>query len=83
MTSYNLVCPFLTDDPTFAFGVEFGLLFARMGGRRRQDRRLLLPGKSGPHPALGEPAWLVRANDQPWGRDWFWCEIERQEAPAV
>ena len=32
--NYNLVCqfltPFLTDDPVFARGVEFGMLYARM-----------------------------------------------------
>jgi len=28
--NYTLVVPFLTDEPLFAFGVEYGLLFARM-----------------------------------------------------
>ncbi len=82
MTTYGLVCPFLTDDPMFAYGVEFGLLYARMNGgedhieeyfcRQNQERILLLANRLG---------WSVRAI-QSSGRDWFWCEMERQAAPA-
>ena len=83
MTTYGLVCPFLTDDPMFAYGVEFGLLRARMQGegeriedyftRENQERILLLANRLG---------WSVRAI-KPWGSGWFWCEMERQAAPAV
>jgi hypothetical protein len=79
MTGYDLVCPFLTDDPMFAYGVEFGLLVAKMKTedriadyfcRKNQDRILLLASRNG---------WAVvemKNND----RDWFWCELERQAA---
>lgn len=81
MTSHSLVCPFLTDDPAFAAGVEFGLLYARMrdGGdgviadfyqRENQDRILLLVSR------LGWRATKVEPRD----RCWFWCEMEN---PAV
>ena len=54
-TAYDLVCPFLTDDPVFAYGVEFGLLYARVQSgedeicdyfcRENQDRILLLASR--------------------------------------
>jgi hypothetical protein len=77
MTSFSLVCPFLTDDPMFAYGVEFGMLFTQMRGdqdriagyfcRKNQDRILLLASRLG---------WSV---DQikPWDNDWFWCALEK------
>jgi hypothetical protein len=77
MTTYSLVCPFLTDDPTFAYGVEFGLLYARMQTAKRikdyfcrenQERILLLANRLG---------WAVK-KIKPWGKDWFWCVLERQ-----
>ncbi len=83
MTTYNRLRPFLTDDPLFAYGVEFGLLYARMQNgedrigeyfcRQNQDRILLLANRLG---------WSVLAMKS-WGRDWFWCEMEKQPAPAV
>lgn len=30
--SYELMCPFLDQDPRYAFGVEFGLLWNRLKG---------------------------------------------------
>lgn len=82
MTTYNLVCPFLTDDPMFACGVEFGLLYARMRGevdriedyccRENEDRILLLADRLG---------WMVRSV-KTWDKGWFWCEMEREPAPA-
>lgn len=74
----TLVCPFLTDDPTYAYGVEFGMLFCEMSRkrkirgyycRRNQEQILLLANRLG---------WEVKAinhrNDQgqPWEKDWFW-----------
>ncbi|HJT76410.1 MAG TPA: hypothetical protein VJ739_04340 [Gemmataceae bacterium] len=82
MTTYGLVCPFLTDDPTFAYGVEFGLLYARMQSeaetisdyfcRENQDRILLLASRLG---------WAVK-RIKPWNKDWFWCALEKEAAPA-
>jgi hypothetical protein len=81
VATYSLVCPFLSDDPMFAYGVEFGLLYARMKDeaewiedyfcRENQDRILLLANRLG---------WAVRAV-KPWDKFWFWCELERQPAP--
>ncbi len=82
MTNYSLICPFLTDDPVFAYGVEFGLLLARMrsgadaiGGyfcQENQDRILLLANRLG---------WSVE-QIKPWDKDWFWCSIEKKATPA-
>lgn len=83
MPANTLVCPFLTEDPVFAYGVEFGMLFARMRAaedpiedffcRENQDRILLLAGRLGWH--------VVRL--KPWDRDWFWVSLQKQPAPAL
>ncbi len=80
-TKNTLLCPFLDDDPRFAFGVEFGLLWARMKDGEpiagyftvaNQDQILLAASRLGwtanmPDPP-GEPG--------PWLEDWFWLELE-------
>jgi hypothetical protein len=81
-TNYTLVCPFLTDEPAFVHGVEFGMLYARMREgadsvsdyftRDNQDRILLLASRLG---------WVVH-HMKPWGKDWFWCELEKTPASA-
>ncbi len=78
MPAHTLVVPFLTDDPMFAYGVEFGLLYAQARQeevleiedyfcRENQDRILLLASRLG---------WRV-AEMRPHDRDWFWCRLER------
>jgi hypothetical protein len=78
MAAHSLVVPFLTDDPAFAFGVEFGLLYARLSEgdeevadffcRENQDRILLMAGRLG---------WHVEEM-RPHDRDWFWCRLVKQ-----
>ena len=77
MAAYNLVCPFLTDDPQFAYGVEFGLLYARMKKARKirdyfcmanQEQILLLANRLG---------WKVR-RIKPWNKDWFWLSMVKK-----
>lgn len=82
VTSNTLVCPFLNSDPTFAFGVEFGLLYARMQASddsigqyftiQNQDQILLAASRLG---------WSVEEM-RPWGKDWFWCRLEKEPASA-
>jgi hypothetical protein len=82
MTTHTLVCPFLNSDPAFAYGVEFGLLYARMSNSdepvtgyftiQNQDQILLLASRL---------RWRVRELRR-WGKDWFWCELEKPPAPA-
>ena len=65
--AYGLVCPFLNDDPVYAYGVELGLLYARMNDsdgviedyfcRANQDQILL----------LAEPVTVVRCNHEGMG----------------
>jgi hypothetical protein len=78
MAQHTLVCPFLNDDPVFAYGVEFGMLYARMNGEspeiadyfclENQEQILLLASRLG---------WHIRETEQ-YGRDWFWCVMERK-----
>ncbi len=82
MTSNTLVCPFLNPDPVYAYGVEFGLLYARMQHsgepvadyftRANQDQILVLASRLG---------WSVE-EIRPWDKDWFWCRMEKVPAPA-
>jgi hypothetical protein len=79
MPGYGLVCPFLTDDPMFAFGVEFGMLYAQMQSGvsdirdyfciQNQEQILLLANRLG---------WRVQEM-RSWGADWFWCVMERND----
>lgn len=76
--NYSLVCPLLTDDPQFAYGVEFGLLRARMVSDdseiqdyffiENQDRIFLLASRDG---------WFVE-EWKPWGNEWFWCRLTKK-----
>jgi len=81
MSHYSLICPFLTDNPQFAHGVEFGLLYARMQSqeerisdyfhKENQDQILLLASRQG---------WYVRemkSFDKSFDKYWFWCVLEK------
>jgi hypothetical protein len=76
MPTNTLVCPFLNDDPVFAYGVEFGMLYARMQAedtiqdyfcRENQEQILLLANR------LGWTVNVVRPHDE----GWFWCEMSK------
>lgn len=78
MRSYTLEVPFLTDDPEFARGVEFGLLYARMQDvdegviedyflRTNQEQILLLANRLG---------WRVKRLKK-WDQYWFFCRMEK------
>jgi hypothetical protein len=79
MPSYGLICPFLDQSPRYAYGVEFGMLYARMDGgdedeiedyfcRANQDQILLAASRLGWHVATMEP----------WGSDWLRFRLERK-----
>lgn len=74
--SYGLICPFLGRDPRFAYGVEFGLLFARMNTETHiadyfcsanQEQITLLCNRLG---------WRI-VKMEPWGDDWHLIEMEK------
>jgi hypothetical protein len=83
MSASGLVCPFLTDDPMFAFGVEFGLLYAKMQSEvveikdyfclENQEQIFLLANRLG---------WRIQ-EIRPWGTDWFWCVLERKDPGII
>ena len=77
MTNHSLVCPFLTEEPSFAYGVEFGMLRERMRRQKviqdffsieNQDRILLLASRTG---------WKVRKCKRH-DKFWFWCELRKK-----
>jgi hypothetical protein len=76
---WGLVVPFLTDDKMFAYGVEYGLLYARVRhadkgetvkdyvSRENQERVLLMANRLG---------WSV-GKCEPHDECWFWLEMEK------
>jgi hypothetical protein len=78
--SYQLVCPFLADDPLFARGVEFGLLYARLAKgpprvrdyfqRDNQEQILLLASR------LSYDVAVMRPHDS----GWFWLDLRKRPA---
>lgn len=73
---WGLVVPFLTDDPVFAYGVEFGMLFMEMKDadavegiycRKNQDQILLLASRL---------KWKVEKME-PVDDDWFFLSMTR------
>lgn len=77
MTSHGLICPYIDNDPKFAYGVEFGMLFVRMRGdeeliegcflRANQDQILLACNW------LGWRAVKMKPHDE----DWMWFRLEK------
>ncbi len=81
--THTLACPFLNDDPVFAYGVEFGILYVRMRDgdedkikgyfcRANQDQILL---------AASRMRWAV-TEMKPWGKDWLWLSMEKNAGPG-
>lgn len=84
--NHTLVCPFLTDDPQFAHGVEIGILYTDMKCKRRihglyhranQEQIILMTNRLG---------WTIleleREQDrkEEWTKDWFWISMEKKDA---
>lgn len=80
MSRHNhiLVVPFLTDEPLFAYGVEFGMLYARMSDPATdliedyftlwlQEQITLTASRLG---------WKI-IEMRPYDEFWFWCRMER------
>jgi len=81
-TTNALLCPFLNQDPAYALGVEFGLLWGLMQDevtaelegyftRANQDQILLACNRLG---------WRA-AEMKPHDEGWMWYRLERNEAP--
>ncbi len=73
---YSLVCPFLTDDPVFARGVEIGMLFSRMQRRRKIRDYFLLANQEQITLLANRLGWRIQRME-PWGDDWFHCVMAR------
>ncbi len=78
MAEFELVMPFLTDDPMFAYGVEIGMLYTRMRDtkedvvegyfcRWNQDHITLMASRLG---------WKV-TEMKPWDKDNLWVRLEK------
>ncbi len=79
-SSFGLVAPFLTDDPVFAYGCEFGMLYERMKHEdeieeayhtENQDRILVMAGRVG---------WVVdEVTPLDWEDGWFMLKMHKAE----
>ena len=78
MAAATLLVPFLTDDPVYAYGVEFGMLYSRLRNEAEtviadcfltanQEQILLVANRLG---------WQL-IEMKPWVKGWFWCRLER------
>lgn len=85
---HTLVCPFLSDDPTYARGVEFGLLCARMGaalaaaggGPAVVRDYFLLENQEQILLLANRTGWTV-AKMELWAQaphEWFWLELRHK-----
>ncbi len=81
MAEYDLVMPFLTDDPAFAHGVEFGLLYARMtrGEEDRISDYFLIDNEEQITLCANRLGWRVVEIRHGECEGWFWCEMVRGE----
>jgi hypothetical protein len=78
--TWGLVVPFLDDNPVYAYGVEFGLLYAEMRQkpaviknyflRPNQEQILLLANRMG---------YLV-VSMKPWDNSWFFLHLAKGDS---
>jgi hypothetical protein len=80
VAEFGLVMPFLTDDPAFAHGVEFGMLYARMtreGGERVIEGHFLIGNEEQITLAANRLGWRVTGIDH--GTEgWVFVRLERR-----
>lgn len=76
MATFGLVCPFLDDDPKYAHGVEFGMLWEQFKTGEPIKGLYLMGNQEQILLALNRLGWRilkVKAHDD----CWFWLEAER------
>jgi hypothetical protein len=81
VSDYGLVCPFLTNDPAFAHGVEFGMVYARLRDGREDaiEDYFTTANQEQITLAANRLGWRV-AGMRRRGGGWFWCRLERPGA---
>ena len=77
-SNWSLVCPFLTDDPNFARGVEFGLLFAQMKTAKAIDGYYLLANQEQITLLANRAGWTI-LKMKAWDKSWFRLKMRKGE----
>jgi hypothetical protein len=81
---YSLVCPFLSDNPLYAQGVEFGMLYVRMRDAAPGDvidDYFLLPNQDQITLAANRLGWRI-VRMRRWDGSWFRCRMVKEACRA-
>ncbi len=81
MAEFVLEMPFLNHDPNFAFGVEFGMFFAKLlaaeeAGVREIEDYFMTENQDQILLAASRRGWRV-ARMEPWREQWFSLRLEK------
>lgn len=78
-TNYDLICPFLDDDPRFAHGFEFGKLFQTMKTEDKISGYFMTDNQEQITLLCNRTGWTV-VSMEPWAEhpdQWIWIEMEK------
>jgi hypothetical protein len=75
---WELIVPFLTDNPVYARGVEFGMLFEEMKRRPRIIQNYFLRANQEQILLLASRMRYAVVSMKPWDGDWFYLYMERE-----
>lgn len=74
--SYSLVCPFLTDDPNYAYGVELGMLFEQMKIETKIKNYFTMANQEQITLLCNRTGWTIK-DMIPWGKDWVFIDMAK------
>jgi hypothetical protein len=77
MPSYGLLCPFLDESPSYAHGVEFGMLWALMRTETIIKDYFTTANQEQITLAANRMGWKI-IDMKPWGKDWVLIHMEKQ-----
>jgi len=81
MATYDLVCPFLNDNPQYAYGVEFGILYERMKTEEGIKDFFLLANQEQITLHANRSGWIIDKMEI-WDKCWVWIEMHKSELAA-
>ncbi len=77
MSEYGLLCPFLDEGPSYAHGVEFGMLWARMQKEDIIEDYITTANQEQVTLAANRLGWRI-IEMKCWNEHWVWIHMERK-----